>query len=131
MSEFIIADEFTPAETVQEVWNKINMYKAQVEGDFEKIKNHPWYIRDAWLYSVVDDKLPIRRCKRCIHFKLRKKSSAPGIGAVGTCTKDKDFENMEPFAAKMQLRCKFYECKDNFENKYPVTRCQHEEKENK
>lgn len=129
MSDLIVFDEFTPADAVKEGLREIEKFKERYGRDtqeFEKIKNHPWYIRDAWLYSVVDDKLPIRRCKRCIHFKLRKKSSAPGIGAVGTCTKDKDFENMEPFTAKMELRCMFYECKDDFKDKYPVTRCEHE-----
>lgn len=69
--------------------------------------------------EAEDASFTIRRCKRCVHFRYTTNND---LFKEGICDKDKEYGKMLPFFDEMEVRCKYYACKDDFLDKYPVTR---------
>lgn len=116
---FLIADEMSRFDE-KTMRNAVVRFKALSEADPYEAMKDPLYLRDYWFMSAEDKHSPIRRCKRCLHFKVTTKKN--DMFKKGICTKDELFLGMESYSADAQFRCRHYVCKDGLQDKYPVTR---------
>lgn len=117
-NEFYIADEsrvWTAAEMHAAVQRAIKSKDAAPCVTYES----PFYIQAKWFLAAESITSPIRRCKRCVYFKIITKNK---LFTEGICTKDEEYGKMWPFHEDFEIRCKYYACKDNFVDKYPITR---------
>lgn len=118
-AEFVIAGEMSKL-SVKDCEEALERMMKHSDMTIADLMKDPMYLRNYWFISAENLHFPIRRCKRCGYFRVTSPKGYPF--KEGICTKDERFKDMLSFSADTKFRCMHYVCKDNFTDKYPVTR---------